>query len=67
MHTTFADIDECAEGVDKCRQKCVNTIGSFHCDCYAGYGLRSNNRNCKGDYIASYILNFYHHTMLNRY
>lgn len=44
---TFTDIDECAEGVDRCKQKCINTIGSFHCDCYAGYRLRSNNQSCK--------------------
>ncbi|KAK2079717.1 hypothetical protein QBZ16_002112 [Prototheca wickerhamii] len=31
------DIDECALGLHNCEQICINTPGSFRCDCKAGY------------------------------
>ena len=49
IHVTFVDIDECVEGVNKCEQKCINTIGSYYCDCITGYRLRTNQRKCKGN------------------
>ncbi len=41
-----ADIDECAEEVLACpgfNMFCVNTEGSFHCQCAAGYTRRGNS------------------------
>lgn len=34
-----ADIDECALGISGCDQICINTPGSYHCDCNTGYTL----------------------------
>jgi hypothetical protein len=33
------DIDECALGIAGCDQICVNTEGSYHCECNTGYTL----------------------------
>ena len=35
----FADIDECARGLDNCdiNADCTNSIGSFSCTCVHGY------------------------------
>eukprot|EP00049_Salpingoeca_infusionum_P014685 m.277599 g.277599 ORF g.277599 m.277599 type:complete len:1768 (+) comp15730_c0_seq1:122-5425(+) len=33
------EIDECAFGVDECQQQCINTVGSYECDCFSGYEL----------------------------
>ena len=41
------DIDECEENV-VCDQVCVNTNGSYYCDCEAGYNLRNDNITCEG-------------------
>ncbi|EFN56501.1 hypothetical protein CHLNCDRAFT_144100 [Chlorella variabilis] len=34
-----ADVDECALGIAGCDQLCVNTPGSYRCECRAGYTL----------------------------
>ncbi len=36
------DIDECENGTDNCQQQCVNTEGSFLCECYSGFKFDSN-------------------------
>eukprot|EP01048_Picozoa_sp_COSAG05_P009993 COSAG05_NODE_855_length_6946_cov_2.731415_4_plen_897_part_01 len=36
-----ADVDECVANLDGCNDAqmgCVNTIGSYYCECYDGYG-----------------------------
>ena len=38
VYTLPTDIDECSI-LSLCDQLCVNTIGSFHCDCAEGYQL----------------------------
>ncbi|CAL8103565.1 unnamed protein product [Calicophoron daubneyi] len=37
------DIDECLSGSSSCEQICVNTFGSFRCECYDGYTPDTNN------------------------
>ena len=44
----FIDIDECAEGTDRCAQNCHNNIGSYTCSCNAGYRLNANGYDCDG-------------------
>ena len=44
----FADIDECTTGIDACaaNAKCIDTVGSYDCECYKGFS--GNGRNCTG-------------------
>ena len=44
----YTDIDECAEGTDRCAQNCHNNIGSYTCSCSIGYRLNFNQRDCNG-------------------
>ena len=44
----FTDINECASNNGECSQVCLNTEGSYCCDCYPGYGLSPNNHTCNG-------------------
>ena len=39
------DEDEC-DFYTNCQHSCVNTEGSFHCDCYEGYELADDQHNC---------------------
>ena len=43
----FTDIDECIEGDEHCNQICVNTLGSYYCNCEPGYQL-VNDTKCEG-------------------
>ena len=40
--------DECALGIDGCDHYCINTIGSYYCDCFSGYILNADRRTCSG-------------------
>ena len=42
------DIDECKKNVSGCSQICINTIGSYHCSCKAGFDLSSDKKACQG-------------------
>lgn len=41
------DIDECANGNNDCQQRCVNTEGSFICQCFMGFEL-VDTTHCRG-------------------
>ena len=42
-----ADVDECGEGSHDCSQICVNTPGSYYCNCQRGFQL-VNDTHCEG-------------------
>lgn len=42
-----ADRDECT--VTHCMHRCVNTPGSYYCECNPGHKLASNNHSCVGE------------------
>ena len=42
----FLDINECAIPDQECEQSCINTRGSYYCDCWDGYRLDSNGKTC---------------------
>jgi len=42
------DIDECRTGTHNCEQVCVNTEGSYSCECFSGHELGSDKRTCNG-------------------
>ena len=46
---TSLDVDECAIANGECEHECINTEGSFYCDCRGGHMLESNNRTCEGN------------------
>ena len=45
----LSDIDECSEDTDYCSANadCTNSIGSFECDCFAGF--TGNGFICLGE------------------
>lgn len=52
---SLSDVDECSYGATICpsNSRCVNTIGSFKCDC--NVGLKSDeNDGCTGSTIISF-------------
>ena len=46
---TSLDVDECTIANGECEHECINTEGSFYCDCRGGHMLESNNRTCEGN------------------
>ncbi|KAM4696036.1 epidermal growth factor-like protein 7 [Rhinophrynus dorsalis] len=40
------DLDECKSGKHQCSQQCINTAGSFHCECLQGFQLSEDGRTC---------------------
>ena len=49
-YIAIADVDECLDNNGNCSHKCVNTEGSYYCECPAGYILQPNNRICEGEH-----------------
>ncbi|VDK53398.1 unnamed protein product, partial [Dibothriocephalus latus] len=44
------DVDECREQPNTCDQRCINSFGSFKCECDPGFNLdRRDNRTCIRD------------------
>ncbi|XP_033951394.1 bone morphogenetic protein 1-like isoform X3 [Pseudochaenichthys georgianus] len=43
----FSDIDECSKENGGCQQECVNTFGSYSCQCRSGFMLHDNKHDCK--------------------
>lgn len=59
------DIDECLTDNGDCEQDCVNTTGSYFCECNVGYVLADDNFNCTGMYM--YYIHSLSTIMYNRY
>ena len=46
LNSPFTDINECYDGT-RCRNgQCINTIGSYHCQCPEGYMLLPSRAEC---------------------
>lgn len=47
--TSIVDIDECLQNGRICNNgRCINTDGSFHCVCNAGFHVTRDGKNCEG-------------------
>lgn len=44
-HRCHIELDECT-GRHKCHQKCINTYGSYKCDCHEGFKLAEDKLTC---------------------
>ena len=48
---SISDINECREGLDTCPSMssiCVNTPGSYRCDCRRGFRFNHTSNSCEG-------------------
>ena len=54
----FSDINECEDNNGGCSQTCINTAGSFNCECYDGYGfIYGSTTDCTGTfYLQKYAI-----------
>ncbi|XP_038639207.1 tolloid-like protein 2 [Scyliorhinus canicula] len=43
----FSDKDECSVDNGHCQQECLNTLGSYVCQCRNGFALHENGLDCK--------------------
>uniref|UniRef100_A0A0N5A821 Metalloendopeptidase n=1 Tax=Syphacia muris TaxID=451379 RepID=A0A0N5A821_9BILA len=43
----MADLDECQNNKGGCEQICINTIGSYRCECDIGFVLAVDGKHCK--------------------
>jgi len=49
VHLFLPDLDECVANGRICNNgRCVNTEGSFHCVCNAGFDISADGKNCQG-------------------
>jgi hypothetical protein len=48
----FTDVDECKEESVDCQHTCINTLGSYHCQCRQGFSMRPDNHTCEPDQHA---------------
>ena len=62
MLNYVSDIDECAVGTDICgsRGRCINTPGSYNCECVKSNQMKAMGITCQG--IIVNILGFVGHT-----
>ncbi|XP_032117725.1 epidermal growth factor-like protein 7 isoform X3 [Sapajus apella] len=44
--TCQSDVDECRAGRGRCPQRCVNTAGSYWCQCWEGHSLSADGTFC---------------------
>ena len=42
------DVNECIKDTHLCHHNCINTVGSYLCDCDMGFKLESDGLTCTG-------------------
>lgn len=57
----FLDKDECSKDNGGCQHECINTVGSYVCQCRNGFVLHENKHDCKegklhGIWTADYTI-----------
>lgn len=54
---SLLDVNECSENPGICiNGACINTDGSFRCECPFGYNLDYTGVNCVGEWMGNYVL-----------
>lgn len=48
LHAIPTDKDECEELNGGCQQTCVDTLGSYHCECSEGFRIHADAHTCIG-------------------
>lgn len=49
------DKDECSKDNGGCQHECINTVGSYVCQCRNGFVLHENKHDCKEGKMWLYI------------
>ena len=49
------DLNECRINLRLCQQDCVNTLGSYRCECRSGYILKADRRGCRGKIVGNFL------------
>ena len=55
----LTDVDECTANIHDCEQICVNTWGSFECQCDTGFKLDDNKKTCSSKFMELRTENFW--------
>ena len=56
-HLCLPDVNECNSNNGGCEDECVNTPGSYYCECDdSGYHLDSDDHSCTGKYSRKFKL-----------
>lgn len=53
-----SDVNECVRDNGGCSDICINTPGSFRCECESGFKLGNDERTCEGMIIKYVVLKF---------
>ena len=49
--SVIPDVNECQTASrGGCTQKCINTLGTYKCECNTGYTINIDQRTCDGKY-----------------
>lgn len=51
-------MDECSKENGGCQQECVNTFGSYSCQCRSGFMLHDNKHDCKEGTVCVHAFHF---------
>ena len=53
--SSSSDVDECSSNsTNPCQFACINTLGSYKCECPVGYHLSADGKKCQGWLFAIY-------------
>ena len=44
--STCVDVNECAYDNGGCQHQCINSGGSYRCECNSGYYLQADKKSC---------------------
>uniref|UniRef100_A0A1X7V6W4 receptor protein serine/threonine kinase n=1 Tax=Amphimedon queenslandica TaxID=400682 RepID=A0A1X7V6W4_AMPQE len=56
--TRCRDVNECLVSNGGCQQTCVNTIGSYYCECFDGYFFDSRTLSCLSKFANFYCSHY---------